>query len=217
MNINKILFLLVFLCSLPTMAAERVHIRIGERLSPAQKRLVSAARQLLDEAEVSYVYGGKSIGTATDCLACNACLEKRQPAPSARVAQCPECARCSLDCSHFTQLVFRRAGIDHPYLTSKDMVSLTQLRLQKDFGFSALPPDAMQALPGDLLVYKGHVVMLERRHGQGKGDIIHATGGREIREPGQGIQRERWADLGRFRGPLLRILRHHALATPSPN
>ena len=96
------------------------------------------------------------------------------------------------------------------------MVILKQPRLQKDFGFSALPPDATIAIPGDLLVYKGHVVMLERRHGQGKGDIIHATGGRDIREPGQGIQRERWADLGRFRGPLLRILRHNALAAPVP-
>jgi cell wall-associated NlpC family hydrolase len=210
---NKIIALIVFLAADQSLATERVRIRIGEKLNPTQQRVVGAARQLLEEAEVSYVYGGKNLGTATDCIACNSCLESKQPSSSRRVSACPECARCSLDCSHFTQLVFDRAGINHAYLTSKDMIALSDARLQKDFGFSALPPDATKAVPGDLLVYKGHVVLLERRHGQGKGDIIHATGGRDIREPGQGIQRERWADLARFRGPLLRILRHGTLAS----
>lgn len=211
-NINKIIILAILLCSTQGLATERVRIRIGEKLNPVQQRVVGAARQLLNEAEVSYVYGGKNLGTATDCVACNSCLESKQPSPSRRVSACPACSRCSLDCSHFTQLVFDRAGIDHAYMTSKDMIALSDARLQKDFGFRALPPDATRAIPGDLLVYKGHVVLLERRHGQGKGDIIHATGGRDIREPGQGIQRERWADLARFRGPLLRILRHGTLA-----
>ena len=189
----------------------KIRIRVGQRLSGKQKDLVQSARGLLEEASVSYVYGGKRLGTAADCEACNQCLEARRPSSDRRLRVCAECARCSLDCSHFTQLVFERAGISHPYLTSKDMVSLSATRLDRDFGFLSLPPDPASAAPGDLLVYKGHVVLLERSHAGGKGDIIHATGGRDIKEPGQGIQRERWAELGNLRGPLLRILRHRTL------
>jgi cell wall-associated NlpC family hydrolase len=194
---------------------EKIRIRVGQRLSGKQKDLVLSARKLLAEASVSYVYGGGRLGTASDCAACNQCLESERPGSSRRLRACPECGRCSLDCSHFTQLVFERAGIQHPYLTSRDMVSLSGERLARDFGFTAMAPDPGSAIPGDLLVYKGHVVIVERRHTGGKGDVIHATGGRDIREPGQGIQRERWADLGHFRGPLLRILRHKSLVSSS--
>ncbi|NDE13809.1 hypothetical protein EBZ80_02660 [bacterium] len=189
----------------------KIHIRVGQRLSSKQRDLVQSARRLLDEAPVSYVYGGNRLGTAADCEACNQCLESERPSSDRRLRVCAECARCSVDCSHFTQLVFERAGIQHPYLTSKDMAALPAVRLERDFGFLSLPPDPASATPGDLLVYKGHVVLLERSHAGGKGDIIHATGGRDIKAPGQGIQRERWADLGQFRGPLLRILRHQSL------
>lgn len=184
---------------------------MGQKLPGVQGDLVRSARKLLDEASVSYVYGGGRLGTAADCQACNQCLEAERPASDRRLRECPECSRCSLDCSHFTQLVFARAGVHHPYLTSVDMAALPPDRLSRSFGFVALPADPAAAVPGDLLVYKGHVVMLERSHAGGKGDVIHATGGRDIKEPGQGIQRERWADLARFRGPLLRILRHRNL------
>jgi hypothetical protein len=216
MNKKVIVFSCLFLfcgtlISPAARAAERIQIRLGQKLTGKQRDLILSARELLEQASVSYVYGGAKLGTVADCAACNQCLEERQPTADKRLQRCPECNRCSLDCSHFTQLIFERAGIDHPYLTSKDMVNLSGMRLERDFGFMALAPDATRALPGDLLVYKGHVVLLERTHAGGKGDIIHATGGRDIKEPGQGIQRERWADLGRFRGPLLRILRHKSL------
>ncbi|MND02254.1 hypothetical protein D3C83_215650 [compost metagenome] len=41
---------------------------------------------------------------------------------------------------------------------------------------------------------------------------MHATGGKDIRRPGEGIQRERFINLATFRGPLRRILRHAGLA-----
>jgi hypothetical protein len=68
-----------------------------------------------------------------------------------------------------------------------------------------------RALPGDLLVYEGHVVLLERRLPQGRGDIIHVTSGRDLKGPGLGLQRERNVPLSGFRGPLQRILRHKDL------
>jgi len=196
-----------------TITPETLRIRVGQKLSGKQKDLILSARKLLEEASVSYVYGGAKIGTATDCATCNQCLEAERPAADRRLRVCPECNRCSLDCSHFTQIAFERAGIAHPYLTSKDMASLSPERLDKGFGFLTFGAEAKIAQPGDLLVYKGHVVMVERRRDEGRGDVIHATGGRDIKEPGQGIQRERWADLGHFRGPLLRILRHKSLAS----
>lgn len=188
-------------------------IRVGTKLVGKQRDLVRAARKLLEEASVSYVYGGAKLGTATDCTACNQCLETEKPGADRRLRICPECQRCSLDCSHFTQLVFERAGVAHPYLTSNDMVGLSPERLARNFGFLTLPAEVKSAQPADLLVYKGHVVMVERRHEDGRGDVIHATGGRDIKAPGQGVQRERWADLAHFRGPLLRILRHKSLAS----
>ncbi len=196
-----------------TVSQDMLRIRVGHKLSGKQKDLVHSARRLLEEASVSYVYGGAQLGTSTDCATCNQCLEAERPAADRRLRMCPECTRCSLDCSHFTQIVFERAGIAHPYLTSKDMASLPPERLEKGFGFLTLGAQPKVAQAGDLLVYRGHVVMVERRRDDSKGDVIHATGGRDIKEPGQGIQRERWADLGHFRGPLLRILRHKSLAS----
>jgi hypothetical protein len=73
-----------------------------------------------------------------------------------------------------------------------------------------------------MLVYDGHVVILERIHpalkkGDGiRGDVIHATGGRDIKLPGQGIQRERFVEIAHLRGSLRRILRHEALASMAP-
>lgn len=192
---------------------KRIRIQMGQKLSPKQREIVQSAQQLLDEASVSYVYGGARLGTETDCSACNDCLNSNQPTPKERLKKCPVCSRCSLDCSHFTKLVFQRAGIEHPYMTTRDMVNLSPDQLRRKFGFLTVPVHSGAAIPGDLLVYKGHVVMLERKHGKDRGDVIHATGGKDIKEPGQGIQRERWADLLRFRGPLLRILRHQALVS----
>lgn len=209
-----------FATNIPTIRAdanrkvpERVRIKMGQKLTPRQRDIVNSARRLLNEAPVSYAYGGNRLGTQTDCAACNDCLALKSPKPANRFKECPVCSRCSLDCSHFTKLIFQRAGLDHPYMTTKDMLSLPSNRLNRDFGFFDLPPDPASAAPGDLLVYKGHVVMLERKQGNGRGDVIHATGGRDIKDPGQGIQRERWAELSRFRGPLLRILRHKALVS----
>ena len=209
------LFLGTAFAALPisSVGPETVRIRVGQKLVGKQRDLVHSARKLLEEATVSYVYGGAKLGTATDCATCNECLEGEHPAANRRLLVCPECSRCSLDCSHFTQIVFERAGMSHPYLTSKDMVALSPERLARDFGFLTLVGGANVAQPGDLLVYKGHVAMVERLRNNGMADVIHATGGRDIREPGQGIQRERWADLGHFRGPLLRILRHKSLTS----
>src|SRR5690606_24414075 len=85
--------------------------------------VLKAAQELLESGEVSYVYGGSRIGEEGQCTACNTCLETKAPKPKRRLSECPECAACSLDCSHFTNLVYRHAGLNGPYLTTKAMIS----------------------------------------------------------------------------------------------
>ncbi len=182
-------------------------------------RVISVASRLLDEAQISYVYGGYQVGDGDSCKQCNACLTDRQPAPSKRLIRCPVCNSCSLDCSHFTELVYREAGLPYPYLETAAMASLSAETLKKNYQLQDLGTDIARSAPGDLLVYDGHVVLLERRHdpvpGQPRfrGDVVHATGGKDIRRPGEGIQRERFIDLAHFRGPVRRILRR---LEPSP-
>ncbi len=180
--------------------------------------VLAVASRLLDEAEISYVYGGYQVGDGEACKTCNVCLTENKPVPSKRLKTCPACRSCSLDCSHFTELVFREAGLPYPYLDTALMLGLSADRLKGSYGLLDLDVDLGRSAPGDLLVYDGHVVLLEKRHEQVKGqptfrgDIVHATGGKDIKTPGEGIQRERFIDLAHFRGPLRRILRVAALA-----
>jgi len=88
------------------------------------------------------------------------------------------------------------------------MLELSPSKLVKQYGLKPVELYLDDLLAGDLLVYRGHVVIVERVHESGVVDIIHATGGKDLKIPGQGIQRERFVRVANFRGPLLRILRH---------
>ncbi len=208
-NIGKSLVILIFLYASGVLA---------EALEHLQHRVRAAGDDMLENLEVSYVYGGNKVGDVKTCDQCNQCLETKQPAPKERFKICSVCSGCSLDCSHFVQLVFARAGLSFPYLTSTQMLDLNADVLERRYHLRpvdhVVSPTAADVMAGDLLVYRGHVVIVETFHGNGQADIIHATGGRDIREPGQGIQRERFVTIEHFRGPLLRVLRHvkfHAL------
>jgi hypothetical protein len=184
----------------------------GHSLSNYQQKLRLAGEDMLENLEVSYVYGGSQIGDGKTCEDCNRCLEDNRPAPKERFKVCKACLGCSLDCSHFVQLVFARAGLTFPYLTSAQMLDLSQEALEKKYSLRPVGAAAIrEIIPGDLLVYRGHVVIVEKVHGPDSGDIIHATGGKDIKEPGQGIQRERFARMSTFRGELLRVVRHAKL------
>ncbi len=116
-----------------------------------------------------------------------------------------------LDCSHFIHTVYQKAGLSFPYLTSRDMEHLSSRQLYKKFALIDLGTATDQVVPGDFLVYSGHVVLVENVNKNNLGDIIHATSGKEIRGPGQGIQRARQVAFSNFRGSLLKILRHKDL------
>ncbi len=129
-------------------------------LSPIQISLRDEANRLLEEAEVSYVYGGNRLGEGSQCDACNQCLSQHKPLPKQRLGTCPSCKDCSLDCSHFIHLVFRNCELVLPYLTTETMLQTTPITLRQSYHLIDLGARVEVATVGDLLVYKGHVVML---------------------------------------------------------
>lgn len=187
----------------------------GEAFSvvlPKRDQVLKKAQGLLESWTISYVYGGNKLGDPKICQQCNACLDRHQSGPKERLRDCPICNDCSLDCSHYTFEVFKQAGLDATYLTTALMNDLPAPDLAKKYHLLDIGPSVDRAMPGDLLVYDGHVVLLEKKGKDGRGDVIHVTSGRDLRGPGNGIQRERQALLASFRGPVLRVLRHLDLA-----
>jgi hypothetical protein len=187
------------------------HLLSGEgHATPLPKRqeVLKQARSLLDNWSISYVMGGNKLGDVEDCEACNRCLGAKHPTADNRLSACPTCASCSLDCSHFVHEVFKLSGLPSNYLTTHLMNNLGQDSLLKSYQLIDIGNRSQRALPADLLVYNGHVVMLEKKHPNGRGDVIHVTSGKDLRGPGLGIQRERHIVIDSFRGPLLRVLRH---------
>ncbi len=187
-------------------------VAVGSDLSNYQMKLRQAGVDMLENLEVSYVFGGASLGDDKACDLCNDCLEKLQPSPKLRFKECPVCNKCSIDCSHFTQMVFARAGLPFPYITTTQILEMDPAKLENNYHLSSLGTNIGQIIPGDMLVYRGHVVIVESIHSLDSGDIVHATGGKDIKVPGQGIQRERFVQLSSFRGDLLKVVRHSKLA-----
>lgn len=187
---------------------------LGKGLVPHVKKVLQVADQLLEESQASYVYGGSRVGSERECESCASCLTLKNPSPKNRLSQCPICQRCGIDCSHFIHLVYHRAGLPYPYLDTSLMLGLDASQLDQRYSLMPVAMSPFGGQPGDLLVYDGHVVLLEKLHRPVaglpliRGDIIHATGGKVIRTPGEGIQRERFVELTQLRGPLRRILRY---------
>lgn len=172
-----------------------------------RRSVVHAARHILDHYSITYIYGGGSLGSRDECEQCSQCLEQKKPAKGRQMHACPSCSRCALDCSHFTHWVMKRAGLPSVYIPTQQMLALPAKTLMERYHLADLGTNVALSKPGDLLVYQGHVVMLEKRLSPVFGDIIHATSGL-LKEPGQGVQRRRRVNLLEFRGPLQRILRH---------
>jgi len=178
---------------------------------PLRQKVIDTADQWLESYAISYAWGGSQIGDLELCQQCNECIEQKKPEPKKQLAACQICQKCSLDCSHFISLVYRDVGLSAPYLTTTLMRTAKDDELEKRFSWISLGRRIERILPGDLLVYVGHVVMVTGLQAPGLGDVIHVTAGLQVRGPGQGIQRERSVLFDSFRGPLQRILRHKDL------
>lgn len=200
----------IFLCFF--LIAQLIYAQASE-LNEVQQKLVDTAYRFLNTFPIAYAYGGRHIGAKEDCDKCVQCLDDKTIVPSKQeLIVCPICERCSIDCSHFVQLVFKSSGIYYPYLSTQMMIELNDYKLYETYGFINLKTNLILAKPGDLLVYKGHVVILTQLRKDQRGDIIHATRGHQISGiKGEGIQLERNVNLAYFRGRLFKILRHKSL------
>ncbi len=180
---------------------------------PVRQKVINKAVELLREMPVSYAFGGRQIGSAIECEQCNRCLASAQPDPKQRFAECPICKRCSLDCSHFIHWVFNQSGIKTPYLTTTMMRELAPDVIAKRFQWRSLGRQASRILPGDIVVFAGHVVLVTAvsANRTGYGDLIHATSGREVKGAGHGIQLQTNVRFEGFRGTIQRIFRHQTL------
>lgn len=184
--------------------------QILAKKSILQRKVLSTAEFVLQKLGVSYQYGGNSVRSMQDCYDCLECTNRQKKPLVSR--ECTTCKYCSLDCSHFVQFIYQKSGLNFPYITSKGMLETSSLKLQKNYHLIHMGRFISQAQEADLLVFSGHVVLLESLNSNGKATIIHATRGQDIKGAGLGIQRVRNIHLNRYFGkPVRRVLRHEQL------
>ena len=181
------------------------------------ERLMVAVRQMQSKSFVPYVFGGQHVGEPRVCVACSACVNaKHLPADStlARLTQCPACQSCGVDCSNFVNQIYERAGIKYPFGDTSSLLRASDAHLTLKYGFLDMGREVRDAKPGDLVLFRDHVVMLLSMNEYEKTvDYIHASRGSK-RTPAGGIELRRGFDLNRFQRQVVRILRHRDLVAP---
>lgn len=172
--------------------------------------LLQVADKYAGETYIPYVWGGDAVGSKRACEQCRACIGIRHHLMvSKQPASCQACKQCGLDCSHFVQRIFREAGLSFPYLPTMQLKHLTPAKLRLN-NLVDVGRDLHLAKPGDLLLHKNHIVMLLDKTGARSGDFIHVS---RLIKRGKvgGVEVVRDTDLEKYRGKVLRILRHVAI------
>jgi len=176
--------------------------------NPSERRLVAlldAVTALSRRDDIAYVWGGRTTSSPVVCAACQRCIEKTKVNPYRRLAQCPACEQCGVDCSGFVSRVLRAAGLGSTRITSQSLIRHTKKR---DLSFKSIGRSLELARPGDLIVLPDHVVIFLDRHENRKLDYVHAS--RFILgRPAGGIEVVASGDLPRGQKPVT-ILRHKA-------
>ncbi len=209
---------------LPTVEAPFSKIQVGfASLGPKVPqapldRLLETADRFVNKTAVPYVFGGSQIGSSKVCQECSACIRARRlPANSSsdRFNQCSACRSCGLDCSNFVKHLFTEAGLSVKFATTATLNRASDLVLEEKFRFINIGDDLSDARPGDLVLKKGHVIMLIDIHpALGTVDYIHASRGSK-RTPVGGIELRRGFSLRKVQRETVRILRHKDLLQPS--
>jgi hypothetical protein len=185
---------------------------------PAIERLMEAAERLAKETSVPYVYGGNRIGNAKQCQACSDCARRRQrPADAtlSRYNKCAACRRCGIDCSNFVNALFAEAGLKFRFADTRTLNSTGHDFLREQFGFINIGNNLDEARTGDLIVEKGHVMMVISVDAKSRTiDYIHSSRGSRGRKPIGGIELRRGKPLDEVQKRTLRILRHRELVLP---
>jgi hypothetical protein len=174
-----------------------------------QEKLVLIAKRYHDLDYIPYVWGGNAIGSKDICLACQKCIIKKKPSVAKRLQRCAPCRECGMDCSHFVNRIYEDAGLSFPYATSRELARQSRSALFSLYSLIDIGKDLRHAQPGDILVYKHHIVMLTNVIDSNFGDFIHITRFKgQSRPKVGGFKWVKNFNLHKFRGKLIRILRH---------
>ena len=184
---------------------------------PAIVRLMDAAHRMVERTGVPYVFGGTQIGAQRYCQECSECVRKNHlPANSTllRFNKCQACRKCGIDCSNFVNRLFAAAGLKYRFADTRTLNGMKDGFLQEQYGFINMGTDLSEARPGDLLLEKGHVMMLvDIDLNIGTIDYIHASRGSQ-RTPVGGIELRRGMSIVKAQRDIVRILRHRELVLP---
>ena len=185
---------------------------------PPIERLLAAAERLSRETSVPYVYGGSRIGSLKQCQACTDCARRLHlPADASlgRYNKCAECRRCGIDCSNFVNTLFAEAGLKFRFADTRTLNATGHDFLREQFGFINIGHNLEDAQAGDLVVERGHVMMVIAVDPKlGTIDYIHSSRGSRGRKPIGGIELRRGKPLNEVQKRTLRILRHRELVLP---
>ena len=173
-----------------------------------QEKLIFISEYYGSMDYVPYIWGGGNIGKKDACQACRKCVQQKGVSLKNRLTRCSACQSCGIDCSHFVNMVYNQVGLDFPYASTAELRRLRPEDIAAQYNLLDMGKDIRVVQPGDLLVYRNHVVMAIAPRANGRGDFIHATRfGGGLKQIG-GIRLERDRKLLSFRGKLMRILRH---------
>lgn len=161
--------------------------------------------------DVPYVWGGGSTQpeSPSACQQCKECIETGKYNTRNVFTSCRACQSCGIDCSHLVNQVLRNAGMRTPYGSTEELLSRSVEDLERLYQVIDIPARPAAALPGDLLVFGGHVVLLLNQHGDGSGTVVHSAAYKKDSTVG-GIAIED-IDLAKYAGGMRRILRHRIM------
>ncbi|MEI6397456.1 MAG: NlpC/P60 family protein [Pseudomonadota bacterium] len=184
---------------------------------PAIVRLMEAANRLASRTNVPYVFGGGQIGGPNQCQECTECVRKNHLAANStmlRFNTCPACRRCGIDCSGFVNRLFAEAKLKYRFASTAMLTGIKDGFLQEQYGFINMGKDLTVARPGDLILEKGHIVMVvDIDLTLGTIDFIHASRGSK-RTPLGGIELKRGVKIEVLRKKVVRVMRHRELVLP---
>jgi len=174
-----------------------------------QDRLLTLADYYMNMTYVPYIWGGGSIGDKDVCLACRSCVLQNKVPLQRRLQSCSACRRCGMDCSHFVYRLYQEAGLNYAYASSWELSRQNGKGLLKHYNLIDIGRDLALAQPGDLLIFRKHIMMLSGVISPSRGDFVHITRFR----PGDasklgGFRWDKDKDILNYRGKLVRILRH---------
>ncbi len=182
----------------------------GSDVSMEQLRLVRIAKSYAEKKFVPYVWGGGRVGPRKSCYRCSQCIKKYRVDVRDRLSACDECRRCGIDCSHFVNRVYRESGLSYPYATTFELSRLNSKRVLEYYDLFNVGTDISHAQPGDLVLYKRHIIMIVEIHSDLTIDFVHVTRFGDRYKHG-GIRYEKRKNVESMRGGLVKILRHRDL------